>query len=120
MLLGNGDGTFQPQLTFSAMTFQPQSTFGAATFEPQSTFGAATGRGFTLADWNGDGRLDLIALSDSGKVLVRSATVMERFRAKLTQERRWRICRCAAVADLNSDGSLDIIAAGDELKLTTR
>lgn len=65
VLLGNGDGTFQSAVTYSAGN-KPQSIAiadfnGDGTFGAPMAYGAGNGTSFVVAgDLNGDGKPDLV------------------------------------------------------------
>jgi hypothetical protein len=86
VLLGNGDGTFQPVRTFGA---------GA--------------NAVALADVNGDGKLDLL-LATNNTAEVRLGNGDGTFQAAQNYV-SWGYA--IAAADVNGDGKLDMIMAGD-------
>ena len=91
VLLGNGDGTFQNQLTFQA-SFRPVAV--------------------AVADLNGDGKPDVIvANNSSGNVGVFLGNGNGTFHREVTFA-AGRYTHDVTVADVNGDGKLDLIATG--------
>lgn len=101
VLLGNGDGTFQPEVTYSSGAIAP--------------YFIATG------DINADGALDLVianicaeaSCSGNGTVSVLLGNGDGSFQTPLTYDSGGAVAWSVAVADLNSDGKLDIVLAND-------
>jgi Ca2+-binding RTX toxin-like protein len=95
VLLGNGDGTFQPQTTFTA---------GAGAYD----YGIQS---MATADVNGDGKVDVIV----GNNLNYNVTVMLGNGGGTFQPQKVFATgnnpNSVAVADLNGDGKLDIVTA---------
>jgi len=102
VLLGNGDGTFQPATTYDA--------------------GGREAVSVAVSDVNGDGNPDLIvarcgtsSCSDSGsrngKVGVLLGNGDGSFRAAVSYDSGGTIAVSVAIADLNGDGKPDIVAA---------
>jgi len=89
VLLGNGDGTFQPHID-----------------SPGVTGGIATG------DFNGDGRLDL-AVSDGSTVYILLGNGDGTFQAPADAKTGTGSYRPAAVGDFNGDGRLDLAVPND-------
>ncbi len=89
VLLGNGDGTFQPAKTYDSG-------------------GGATG-GLALADVNADGNLDLVVAN--GKVAVLLGNGDGSFQAAVTYDSGGSGADAVAVADANHDGKLDLLVA---------
>ncbi len=102
LLTGNGDGTFQPATTFSS----------DATYT----------RFVTLADINGDGKLDVLAASqsdaggqwqDGGVVSVLLGNGDATFQPAFAYASGQHGGISLAVTDLNSDGKLDVVMADE-------
>ncbi len=87
VLLGNGDGTFQPQVTF------------ATDGDPGS---------LVAGDFNGDGRTDLAVLDDGVEVFLSNGNGT--FHGQHTSEAGTQPISLVA-ADFNGDGKLDLAAA---------
>jgi Bacterial Ig-like domain (group 3)/FG-GAP-like repeat len=88
VLLGNGDGTFQPRVGYDT--------------------GGSTCCSLVVADVNGDGKLDLIVGNElSGTVAVLLGNGDGTFQPAVTQAESDP--RSLAVADLNGDGRLDLV-----------
>jgi hypothetical protein len=99
VLLGNGDGTFQPPLI--------------------THFGAALGQlaDFKLADVNGDGKLDLVAVNSVGAQPLLSVALGNgdgTFRYPYAFEAPGFIPSSIVTADFNGDGILDVAIASSE------
>jgi hypothetical protein len=88
VLLGNGEGTFQPAVTYSL-------------YAPTSV---ATG------DFNGDGRLDLVFASDTGEVSVLLGNGDGTFQSPVLCASGYP-SYSVAVGDFNGDGKLDLAVA---------
>ncbi len=89
ILLGNGDGTFQPQTQYAT---------GSSPFS------------VTVADFNGDGRADLVTANASNTVGILLGNGDGTFGA-VTNYGAGSIPTSVAVADFNGDGQPDIVAA---------
>ena len=98
VLLGNGDGTFQPPTLF--------------TTDHGESLAAA------LADVNGDGNLDLIAGNATGGVAVFLGNGNGTFQAPVIYGPSLGQIGDIRVADLNGDGSLDLIVANESVVAT--
>lgn len=103
ILYGNGDGTFQAPVTFSANPGHG----------PNNTGSLLNPKGITSADLNGDGKLDLIVANSTGTtitVLLNNGS--GGFPANLTTSYSVGTHPVAvAVADFNGDGHPDIAVA---------
>jgi hypothetical protein len=90
ILLGNGDGTFQPQVRTSLGLNEPYVTYLVA------------------GDFNGDGKLDLIASSTTGQIVLLpgngDGTFATPATIQVTDQQIWFL----AVGDFNGDGKLDV------------
>jgi hypothetical protein len=107
VLLGNGDGTFQPATLYDA------GGLGAS--------GDLGGESVAVADLNGDGNPD-IAVANYGSVPSGSGTVAilmgngdGTFQPAVVYNSRFGHVAGLAVADVNGDGILDLVVATDTL-----
>src|SRR5208282_2286443 len=98
VLLGNGDGTFQPALTFS--------------------LGTTSGSSVVINDVNGDGHPDLVlaACLDGGNGCRSGVSVLlgngdGTFQTALTYDAAGFVAQSVAVADVNGDGHPDLLVA---------
>ena len=148
VLLGRGDGTFEPQRRFDATTApvglavgdfngdgipdlaaidshgNADSTVaillgrGDGTFQPEQTFPALTGGGYplstvTVADLNHDGKDDLVV---SGSNDARVSVFLGNGDGTFRHAGRFlggRLAAGAAVLDLNGDGIPDIVTTAN-------
>jgi hypothetical protein len=98
VLLGNGDGTLQPPVTYSS--------------------GGQTALSLTAADVNGDGKLDLIVVNQCAPGCANSSVSVllgngdGTFLPAVTYSFGTVLASSAAVADVNGDGKPDLIVAG--------
>jgi hypothetical protein len=97
VLLGNGDGTFQPALSFGS--------------------GAPVGAHVAVADVNGDGKLDLILTSFQGEANGDGTAAVflgngdGTFQSPVLYDSGVPGANVVAVADVNGDGVLDLLVA---------
>ena len=91
VLLGNGDGTFQPAVTYASGGNQPAS--------------------IAVADVNSDGKLDMIVANLSFSVDVLLGNGDGTFQGALYYNSGGAYPDFVAAADLNADGLADIVAA---------
>src|SRR6266852_2860168 len=90
VLLGNGDGSFQPQTTFAT---------------------GSTPTSVAIGDFNGDGKLDLaVANANSANVSVLLGNGDGSFQAQTTFATGF-IPESVAIGDFNGDGKLDLAVA---------
>ncbi|MGB2605936.1 MAG: FG-GAP-like repeat-containing protein [Candidatus Sulfotelmatobacter sp.] len=112
VLLGNGDGTFQPALTYDTGGFEADDGLDA--------------EAVAVADLRGDGKLDLVVANacgppgcangippQPGSVGVLLGNGDGTFQAVTTYPTSAALTGSVAVADLNGDGKLDIVASDD-------
>jgi hypothetical protein len=136
VLLGNGNGTFQAQKTFAAGVLygvtlgdvngdgRPDIAAtdyfgnsvsvllgnGNGTFQARRIFAAGSGpRSVAVADLNGDGQLDMVANSNSGRVSVLLGNGDGSFQAQKTFSTSGGFSVSVTVGDFNGDGKLDIV-----------
>jgi hypothetical protein len=93
VLLGNGDGTFQPPVSYNS--------------------GGVTALSVAIADVNGDGHPDLVVGNDNGVVDVFLGNGDGTFKAPVGYPALYGPTGLV-VTDLNGDGTPDIVTAGDE------
>jgi hypothetical protein len=99
VMLGNGDGTFQPAVTYDSSAF--------------------TALGLAAADLNGDGNLDLVlagcassdCLNSDGVVSIFFGNGDGSFQFTDTYDTGGPLADGVAIADLVHDGTLDIVVA---------
>jgi hypothetical protein len=94
VLLGNGDGTFQPAVTYSTGGSYPDAV--------------------AIADLNGDGKLDLVVVNQSeGTAAVLLGNGDGTFQAAVTFSTGGTEPNSVVAADLNGDGRPDLIVANE-------
>lgn len=89
VLLGNGDGTFQPVVTYSS--------------------GGSNAVSLVVADVNGDGRADVLVANQFGGVGVLLGNGNGTFQPAVSYASGKGTCSSVAVADVNGDGRLDLV-----------
>jgi Big-like domain-containing protein/VCBS repeat protein/FG-GAP repeat protein len=90
VLLGNGDGTFQPAIAYDS--------------------GGVSPRDVAVADLRGEGKLDLVVTSSSGNIDVLLGNGDGTFQPAAPYSEPGALYE-SAVADLNGDGKLDLLVA---------
>jgi hypothetical protein len=143
VLLGNGDGTFQPAVNYSTGTPTPWSVAladlngdkkldlvvanrgtstvhgalsvllgnGDGTFQPPRVFGIGPAVSVSVADLNGDHKPDLVAAFLGGDVEVWLGNGDGTFRPPSQYMTGGQDAWSVAIADLNGDGKLDLAVA---------
>jgi hypothetical protein len=92
VLLGNGDGTFQPAVTYSS--------------------GGDDANSVAVGDLNGDGYPDLVVVNfDSSSIGVLLGNGDGTFQAPVTYPQGSTYPVSVAIGDLNGDGKLDVVAS---------
>jgi Tfp pilus tip-associated adhesin PilY1 len=86
VLLGNGDGTFQPPVNYTAL-----------------------GVTIAVADFNGDGNLDLVIGNENNSVSVFLGNGDGTFQTPKVSSTTGACCSFIAVADFNGDHKMDIV-----------
>jgi hypothetical protein len=92
ILLGNGDGTFQPPRSYSV---------------------GVRARSVAVGDFNRDGKLDLVTANENGTISVLLGNGDGTFHAGQSFATGFLELVAVAVGDFNSDGHLDVIVAGE-------
>jgi FG-GAP-like repeat/FG-GAP repeat len=96
VMLGNGDGTFQPAVNFPSGTGDP--------FDLSVT-----------GDFNGDGHIDVALIPQSGRVVVLLGKGDGTFGSPIAAGKINTRPGCIAAADFNQDGKLDLTVGTDVL-----
>ena len=102
VLLGNGDGAFQPVVTYDSGGYQAQSV--------------------AVADLNGDGKSDLVVANacansnctNGGVVGVLLSNGDGTFQSAMSYASVGQVADSVAVADVNGDGKLDLVVANGD------
>ena len=142
VLLGNGDGTFQPPQTYSG--FYVASSIvtadfngdrradlavisgsnnlillgnGDGTFQTPLSFPGAD-YGLAVADFNGDGKPDLVELDGNGYVSVMLGNGDGTFQTPATYYPSPFPSYSVAAADFNGDGRVDVAVTGYEVGIS--
>lgn len=138
VLLGNGDGTFQPAVAYGSGGVSAESVAvadvnrdgkpdllvandsaigvllgnGDGTFRPAVTYGPG-GVSVAVADVNGDGNPDLLVADYTQGVYVLLSNSDGTFQAAVTYRSGGGSALSVAVADVNGDGKPDLLVAND-------
>jgi hypothetical protein len=91
ILLGNGDGTFQTAVSYLSGGYAAVSV--------------------AVADVNGDGKLDLLAVNSEGSVGVLLGNGNGTFQSAITYGTGGYGAGSVSIADVNGDGHLDLVVA---------
>ncbi|HET6180106.1 MAG TPA: FG-GAP-like repeat-containing protein [Candidatus Sulfotelmatobacter sp.] len=140
VLLGNGDGTFQSEVTYKTGGMNPYSLAvedvngdgkldlvapnsvsgpvsvllgnGDGTFQPALLNFSAGGMSVAVGDVNGDGNLDVMVCGGSS-VGVLLGNGNGTFKSAVTYNSGGTDANSIAVADVNNDGKLDLLVANE-------
>ena len=111
VLLGNGDGTFQPVVTYEAGgSFAPGNLFCMASPSCQVPL-------LAVADVNGDGKADIVVASLGGGINGKGLVGIllgngdGTFQPVVTYDSNGLGTSAVAVADVNGDGKVDLLVA---------
>jgi Bacterial Ig-like domain (group 3)/FG-GAP-like repeat len=135
VLLGNGDGTFQPAVSYDQGGNDSGSVVvadvngdgrpdlliarrsvnvllgnGDGTFQPAVSYGSGGAASAAVADVNGDGKPDLLLALSNGAVQVMLGTGDGTFQPAVTYDSGGDQADSVVVADVNGDGKPDILA----------
>ena len=146
VLLGNGDGTFQPAVAYStggnanAVTIadvngdgKPDilvaNGYGAGvllgngdgTFQPVTTYSSGGGvpqpQSIAVADVNQDGKPDLLLANNESTAAVLLGNGDGTFEAAVLYDAGTPNPSCVVAADVNGDGKPDLIVAGENVQV---
>jgi hypothetical protein len=93
VLLGNGDGTFQPPVAYGS--------------------GGSDARSVVIADVNGDGKPDLVVANQSGAAGVLLGNGDGTYQAAVTYNSGGNNVTSLAITDVNGDGKPDLVLANE-------
>jgi hypothetical protein len=142
LLLGNGDGTFQPPVNYTAdsfsccvlvgdvnndgkldlIMFSPSEVSvllgnGDGTFQepPITTVAPEQISAIGIGDFNNDGKLDVVAMAEFGSQSA-AQVMLGNGDGTFTYYASYKVAQpeAVAVADLNKDGNLDLVIVNDE------
>lgn len=116
VMLGNGDGTFQTEVTYNSGGYYPNSAVIASFGSLGFSYGASL---VAVADVNGDGNPDLVVANAcasstncaNGTIGVLLGNGDGTFQPVVTYDSGGYYPNSAVVADVNGDGNVDLVVA---------